>query len=155
MKRFRFKLDVLMRLYGREEEARKKELGEANRLLLAAEQELTRLGAEYDAYQEKEAVLRTQGESVMEMRLYVQYIFDLKRRIEQKRDEVRSAMVRVKVCRDRLVEIKRKVKSIENIKQKRVDAWKKERNRFEMKTLDDLCGIQFLRDHTAFAARSG
>lgn len=149
MKRFRFNLDALLRIYAREEETRKRELGEANRALFISEQELVRLGREYDAYQEKEAKVREKGETVFQMRLYIQYVFDLKHRIEGQRDQVKQCMARVKQCRERLVEARRRVKAIERIRERRFEAWKKERRIFEVKLIDDLVTQKFIREHPA------
>jgi len=49
------------------------------------------------------------------------------------------------VARNELIEAKRKVKSIERLKEKRLISWKKERNRFEAKVIDDLCQQQYIR----------
>lgn len=147
MKRFQFNLEALCHLYGRQEEAAKKNLGEANRLQILAEEEFVRLGKEYDLYQDKETKRRETGETVQEMRLYIQYVFNLKRRIESQREEVKKAVIRVKLCREKLVEAKKRLKAIERIRENRLSAWKKERGKFEMKFLDDVCQQQFVREH--------
>ena len=65
MRRFRFNLEALLRIYARNEEKYKKELGDANRALIEAENELVSLGNEYDLSQENEARLREKGETKM------------------------------------------------------------------------------------------
>jgi len=147
MKKFKFNLEALLRMYLRDEEEKKKRLGEANRALSLAEQELVRLGEEYDGCQRSEALIREKGVSVHHLRLYVQYIFDLKVRIEKQNGLVRECMRQVRLCREKLIESKRKVKSTELIKAKRKEAWRKERNTFEMKQLDDICQQQYIRSH--------
>jgi flagellar protein FliJ len=147
MKRFRFNLDALLRIYAREEEERKRKLGEANRTLMLAEAELKRLGEEYDACQHEETTRREKGESLVRMKLYLAYVFDLKGRIEKQKQTVKEAIRQVKVARDKLIEAKRRLKAIERIKEKRFQSWKKERNRFEAKVLDDLCQQKYIREH--------
>lgn len=147
MKRFHFNLEALLRIYAREEEERKRKLGEANRMLLFAESELRRLGDEYDASQHEETRIREQGESLMQMKLYINYAFDLKGRIEKQKIAVRDALRQVKQMRDKLIEAKRRLMAIEHIKEKRFIAWKKERSRFEAKMLDDICQQQYIRNN--------
>lgn len=145
MKKFKFNLEAVRRLYTIQEEEKKKKLAEANRLLMQAEQELQRLGKEYDDSQEAELKRREEGESVYSMRMYIQYAFDLKIRIEAQKQRVVDAARAVSAARNELVEAKRKVKSIERLKEKQHLAWKKERNRYEAKVIDDLCQQQFIR----------
>ncbi|MBL8028505.1 MAG: flagellar export protein FliJ [Fibrobacteres bacterium] len=145
MKKFKFNLEAVRRLYTIHEEEKKKKLAEANRLLMQAEQELQRLGKEYDDSQDAELKRREEGESVYSMRLYIQYAFDLKIRIESQKQRVLDAARTVSAARNELIEAKRKVKSIERLKEKQLLAWKKERNRYEAKVVDDLCQQQFIR----------
>jgi len=145
MKRFRFNLEVLLRVYRLHEEEKKKRLAEANRELLAAEQNLAGLGREYDDCQDREGVIREKGESVARMKLYVQYMFDLKVRIEHQKITVRDRFRAVKAAREKLVEAMRRVKALERLRERRHEVWLKERRRFDMKRLDDLCSQQFIR----------
>ncbi|MFH0920768.1 MAG: flagellar export protein FliJ [Fibrobacterota bacterium] len=147
MKRFRFNLEVLLRVYRLDEEEKKKKLGEANREMLVAEQDLVNLGREYDGSQESERTVREQGESAGRMRLYVLYMFDLKQRIERQKVTVREKHIRVRAARDKLVESRRRVKALERLRERRKEIWVKERRRFEMKRLDDVCSQQFIRLH--------
>jgi flagellar protein FliJ len=151
MKRFQFNLTALLRLYARDEEEKKRKLGEANRIMLLAEQELQRLGNEYDECQHRETEVREKGETLLHMKLYITYMFDLKHRIERQKVVVRDAAKQVRIARDRLIEAKRRVKSIERIKEKRFLLWKKERNRFEAKFLDDVCQQKFIRERAEAA----
>ncbi len=152
MKRFSFNLEALLRIYARAEEEQKRRLGEANRMLLLSEQELKRLGEEYDDYQRKESVIREKGESLNHMKLYLMYVFDLKVRIEKQKHVVKEAYRNVKIARDRLIEAKRRLKSIERIKENRFLAWKKERLHFEAKVLDDICQQKFIRERAHAAS---
>jgi flagellar protein FliJ len=145
MRRFRFNLEVLLRVYRLDEDNKKKKLGEANRELMAAEQDLVGLGREYDNSQDSERTVRASGESAARMRLYVLYMFDLKQRIERQKLTVREKHRMVRAAREKLVEAMRRVKAIEKLKERRKEAWKKERNRFEMKQLDDMCSQQYIR----------
>jgi flagellar FliJ protein len=145
MKRFRFNLEVLLRVYRLDEDNKKKKLGEANRELRVAEQDLVNLGRDYDASQDQERAVRTTGETAARMRLYVLYMFDLKQRIERQKLTVRDKHRLVRAAREKLVEAMRRVKAIEKLKERRKEAWKKERQRFDMKQLDDLCSQQFIR----------
>lgn len=145
MKRFRFNLEVLLRVYRLHEEDKKKKLAAANRELLAAEQELTRLGNDYDDSQERERAVREKNESVSQMKLYVQYMFELKRSIERQKITVRDKFRLVKTAREQLVEAMRRVKALERLKERRHEVWLKDRRRYEMKQLDDLCSLQFIR----------
>lgn len=152
MKRFQFNLAVLLRVYRRDEDEKKKRLGEANRALLMAEEELARLGTEYDECQRAEGRVRETGTSVEHLRLYTQYLFDLKRRIERQKERIRECLKAVRAAREKLIEAKRKVTALEKIREKRFLAWKKERNKFEMKRLDDICQTGFINAHREAAA---
>jgi flagellar FliJ protein len=145
MKKFAFNLEAVRKLYTLREEEKKKKLAEANRIFQQAEAELQQLGKEYDDSQEAELRRREKGETVFSMRLYIQYAFDLKNRIEEQKQRVLNAARALSTARNELIEAKRKVKSIERLKEKRFLAWKKERNRFEAKVIDDLCQQQFIR----------
>lgn len=152
MKRFRFNLGALLRVYRIDEDNKKKRLGEANRVLFAAEEELKALGNEYDGSQRDEILIRERGVSVEHLRQFTQYLFTLKGRIERQRERIRECLKAVKAAREKLIESKRRVTALEKIREKRLLAWKKDRNRFEMKRLDDLCQIQFVREHPRTAA---
>ncbi|OGJ92995.1 MAG: flagellar export protein FliJ, partial [Candidatus Raymondbacteria bacterium RIFOXYA2_FULL_49_16] len=138
--------------YTIDEDNRKKEFGIAGRALREAQDELERLGTEYDRYQDIELARRAADESVAQMRLYTQYIFDIKRRIESQKRTVIERYRVVEQCRKRLIEATKRRKTIERIKEKRFQEWKKERQRFEMKFLDDVCQQMHIREHTPAAA---
>ncbi|OGJ86634.1 MAG: flagellar export protein FliJ [Candidatus Raymondbacteria bacterium RifOxyA12_full_50_37] len=152
MKRFTFNLAAVLRIYTIDEDNRKKEFGIAGRALREAQDELERLGTEYDRYQDIELARRAADESVAQMRLYTQYIFDIKRRIESQKRTVIERYRVVEQCRKRLIEATKRRKTIERIKEKRFQEWKKERQRFEMKFLDDVCQQMHIREHTPAAA---
>ena len=151
MQRFHFSLEALLRMRKREEDEKKKKLGEASRVFSLAEKELQQTGAEYDACQERETLVRTEGETVQHMRLYIQYIFDLKIRIERQKQQLLEAGRKVQEARQELMEARRRLKAIENLRDKKQEVWKKERSRFEVKLLDDLCSQQFVRLNPAEA----
>ncbi len=146
MKKFRFNLEALEKLYRIKEEEKKRQLADANRLFIQAEQELTRLGKEYDDSQEMELRRRENGESVYSMRLFVQYAFDIKNRIETQKKRVIEVSRLLNEAKKEVMEAKRRVKSMDKIRERRYNLWKKERGRFEAKTLDDLCQQQFIRN---------
>jgi flagellar export protein FliJ len=152
MKKFEFNLEAVRRLYCLKEDDKKKKLAEANKLFMQTEEELKRLGKEYDDSQEEELKRRSDGTNVYAMKLYIQYAFDLKNRIEAQKQRVIDAARALNAARNELIEAKRKVKSIERLKEKRKIAWRKDRNRFETKVIDDLCQQQYLRNKEGIAA---
>jgi flagellar export protein FliJ len=145
MKRFRFGLEALARVYASDQERKQRALAQAQRRQREVEETIVRLGVDYDHCQEEESLRRAAGESVVQMRFFVQYAFDVKRRIEEQKKALLERIREADKARKALLESARRLKALENLKARRLGEWRKERSRWERAFTDEVNQLRFAR----------
>ena len=145
MKRFKFTLEALARVYTAKQEEKQRALAQAQRSLREAESVLVAAAVEYERCQNDEAVLRDKGETVVQMRLFVQYAFELKQRIERQKKVITERLKEVNLARKILLDASRRVKALDQLKERRFGEWKKSRVRWERAFTDEINQLRFVR----------
>ena len=145
MKRFKFGLETLARVYLADKEQKQRALARAQRFLGEAEDLLVRHGLDYERCQSEESLRRDKGETVVEMRLFVLYAFEIKHRIEEQKKVVVERIKEVTRARHALLESSRRVKALERLKERRLNEWKKDRSRWEREFTDEVNQQRFVR----------
>jgi flagellar FliJ protein len=147
MKRFHFNLQVLLDLKKRNEDNAKRELALANSLLMQARNVLFDIEQEWNQLMEDEIVRRKEGTTAEFMGRMVSYRLDLQQRGLKQDLEIQRVMAFREKKRQLLVVATKEKKAIDNIKKRKFEEWKLRYRREEAKRIDDICQIQYVRNH--------
>ncbi len=138
MKRFVFSLQTILELREREEEDAKLALAEKEGELSRCRTELNEIGIELTKFQEAQKESRISGQSVAELSYSVHWRNKLKLDISHKSKEIQEVMHDIDLARSKLIEATKKRKGLDLLKEKKLDEWRKERNRKDQSFLDEL-----------------
>lgn len=145
MKRFQFKLDVLIELRKRAEDDIKLQLGRKNREILTAREKMQLSVNELYNLQATEKSRRAHVTDAMELRYSVAYRHKLKAdilKIGRRVDELSAEAA--KIQKD-LVNATKDRRAIEIVRERRFREWKKEYDRKEQGFIDDISQQGFIR----------
>jgi flagellar FliJ protein len=153
MRRFRFALQTLLEVRTREEDAVKLELGEKNRLVGRAREELAALHDRLTGLQSSELTTRENAHDVVALRHAVAYRHRLKTEMLRTGQRMQHLQHEAEQVRQRLVAATQRRRAIELIRDRRYREWRREYNAQEQKSIDDLSQQKYIRDKRAEAAR--
>ena len=142
---YTFKLQVLLNHRRHQEEALQKQLADVRRKLVVEQNRLHRTKRE-----KREHVLslhqkQSAGCTVTDSLLYVNYIQQLSRAIEQQRQRVQQAEKKVRRQRRALIEAVKKRKTLEKLKDKGQQAYLEKQMQNERKFMDEIASTRHAR----------
>lgn len=141
MEQFRFPLQKLLDIRADKEEQSKLRLMEAQRQKKTAETKLNELQGSYDRYK-----VFDRSMSTAERKMKNNYLVALDMGIKTAKDELENKTVVVDNCRKDLMVKQVERKTVEIVKDKRFEAFKKEQNRKEQVQNDEFALYSFMRN---------
>jgi flagellar FliJ protein len=142
---YRFKLQALLNHRRHQEEVSQKELAEARRKLSAAQQHLRRLRIDK---QDNVRVLQDRQKdhhTTTNILIYLKYIEQLSREIEEQREQVSTASRVVRQKRADLITIVKKRKTLEKLKENERLAYQQKMMQTERKFNDEVASARHIR----------
>lgn len=156
MKRFKFPLEVLLRLRKRKEDVIKRELADKNRQILQAQGEITELERKLRELQQMQKQERAaSGTDILSLRHSVAYRHKLKTDLLQKGNELIALRHALEAIRRRLVQATKEKRALEIVREKRFAEWRSEYNAEQQEFIDDISQKQYIQkkrqqaDHSA------
>jgi flagellar FliJ protein len=142
---YRFKLEALLNHRRHQEEICQKELARARRKLASEQEKLRRAKT-----LKRENILKLQARqkesiSVSDIILYMNYIAQLSKKIQEQAVCVREAAKKVNQKRNELVTIMKKRKTLEKLKEKSWLAYQKKVIQDERKFMDEVAATRYTR----------
>lgn len=138
MKRFRFRLDVLLDIRKRREEKIKLELAMQNREIITYQEKLNGLHEELKKLQSDELMRRQSEDSIQFLNQSVAYRYVLKNEMLKtgsKMDEIQETIFRI---RKKLVSATKDRKAVEILKERQKSEWLKKYRTLEQGFIDDI-----------------
>jgi flagellar FliJ protein len=138
MKRFRFRLDVLLDIRKRREENVKLELAEQNREIVKQQGKLNELHEELKKLQSDELVRRQREDNIISLSHSVTYRYTLKKEmltVGGKMDEIQETIFRI---RKKLISATKDRKAVEILKERQKSEWLKKYRTQEQGFIDDI-----------------
>lgn len=145
MKRFRFRLEVLLDIRMRREEKVKLELAEQNKEILKQQDELNELHRELKNLQSDELKRRQEQDSVLLLNTSVAYRFQLKKEmlaVGSKMDKIQENIYRI---RKKLISATKDRKAVEILKERQKSEWLKKYRTQEQSFIDDIAQKNHIR----------
>ena len=142
---YRFKLEALLSHRRHQEEACQKELAQARRRLTDEREKLERKKKEKQESLEKMQVKKKESKTVSDIMLYMNYIQQLSKDIEDQAMHVHKTAKLVDQKRHELVSIMQKHKTLKNLKYKEQQAYQQKLMQDERKFMDELAAIRHAR----------
>ncbi len=142
---YRFKLEALLSHRRNQEEAAQKELAQARRKLADERENLDRKKREKQQNIQRLQAKKNECTNVSEIRLYMNYIDQLIRDIEDQGICVHKTTKVVDQKRNALISVMQKHKTLEKLKYKERQAYEKNRMEDERKLMDELASIRHVR----------
>lgn len=137
-KRFRFRLEPVLKLRRHREDDRRRALGEAARKVLEQGDALLLLLREEMVAKSQRAGLKTKQIDILKIRLHEQYLASLTGRIRAAIEELRRLREREEEVRRELVEARRQVRVLELLEERRRNEHDLLAAREERKELDEV-----------------
>ncbi|MBN1603855.1 MAG: flagellar export protein FliJ [Chitinispirillaceae bacterium] len=138
MKRFRFRLDVLLDIRKRREEKIKLELAMQDREIITYQEKLNGLHEELKKLQSDELMRRQSEDSIQFLNQSVAYRYVLKNEMLKtgsKMDEIQETIFRI---RKKLVSATKDRKAVEILKERQKSEWLKKYRTLEQGFIDDI-----------------
>lgn len=145
MKRFRFRLEVLLDLRMRREEKVKLELAEQNKAILKQQDKLNELHQELKNLQSDELKRRQQQDNILLLSTSVSYRYKLKKdmlTVGSKMDEIQENIYRI---RKKLISATKDRKAVEILKERQKSEWQKNYRTQEQSFIDDIAQKNHIR----------
>jgi len=142
---YRFKLEALLNHRRHQEEACQKELAQTRRRLTDEREKLERKKKEKQGSLEKLKVKKKESTTVSDIMLYMTYIQQLSKDIEDQAMHVHKTANLVDQKRQELVSIMQKHKTLKNLKYKEQQAYQQKLMQDERKLMDELASIRHAR----------
>jgi flagellar protein FliJ len=142
---YRFKLEALLNYRRHQEEACQKELAQAQRRLTGKREKLERKKKEKQESLEKLQVKKKVSTTVSDIMLYMNYIQQLSKDIEDQAMLVHKTAKLVDQKRHELVSIMQKHKTLKNLKYKEQQAYQQKLMQDERKLMDEIASIRHAR----------
>jgi flagellar protein FliJ len=154
MKRFHFRLDVLLDIKKRAEEEIKKELAKKNGEILASRREREILSRRLETFYIEEKKQRLRVLDLLALRFSISYRSQLQKEITNKDRCIDGFMSELEQVRVRLAQATKERRILEILKEKRLARWKKEYKKEEQENIDDVSQKGYVRRLHAAAAAS-
>ena len=142
---YRFKLEALLNHRRHQEEVCQKELAQVRRRLFDEREKLERKKKEKQGSLEKLKVKKKESTTVSDIMLYMNYIQQLSKDIEDQAMHVHKTAKLVDQKRQELVSIMQKHKTLKNLKYKEQQAYQQKLMQDERKLMDELASIRHAR----------
>ena len=142
---YRFKLEALLSHRRHQEEACQKELAQARRRLSNERGELDRKKKDKQESLEKLQAKKKESTTVYGIMLYINYLQQLSKDIEDQALRVHRAEKVVDQKRHELISIMQKRKTLKTIKHKEKQAYQQKLMQDERKSMDELASIRHAR----------
>jgi len=142
---YRFKLEALLNHRRHQEEACQKELAQARRRLSNERGELDRKKKDKQESLEKLQTKKKESTTVCGIMLYINYLQQLSKDIEDQALRVHRAVKLVDQKRHELISIMQKRKTLKTIKHKEKQAYQQKLMQDERKSMDELASIRHAR----------
>ena len=146
MKKFRFRLEKVLKIRKMNLDILQKELAEIKSQLYREQQELENLIMLRTKTEHDFIGLQSAGFEPGEAQMYLRYINGLNGRIGQQRDIVRKYIHMVEQKRLELLKASREKQKIEKLKEKALEEYKQEINRNELIFFDEINTTNSTRD---------
>ena len=142
---YQFKLEALLSHRRHQEEACQKELAQARRRLTDEREKLERKKKEKQESLEKLQVKKKESKTVSDIMLYMNYIQQLSKDIEDQAMLVHKTAKLVDQKRHELVSVMQKHKTLKNLKYKEQQAYQQKLMQDERKLMDEIASIRHAR----------
>ena len=142
---YRFKLEALLTHRRHQEEAGQKELAQARRKLSDEREKLDRKKREKQESLEKLQAKQKESTTVSDILLYMKYIQQLSKDIEDQAMHVHKTVKLVDQKRHELVSIMQKHKTLKKLKDKEQQAYQQKLMQNERKLMGELASIRHAR----------
>jgi len=140
---YRFKLEALLIHRRHQEDACQKELGQARRKLADKQEELGRKKRENRENIQKLQTKQKEGAGVSGIILYINYIQQLSKDIEDQTGRVQEAAKKVDQKRNELILIVKKRKTLEKLKDKEWQTYQQKMVQDERKLMDEIASTRY------------
>ncbi len=138
MKRYKFKLEAVLKLRKFKEENIKLELGKINQEIDRIEHEIAKQKQDIaDGYASQEAILK-EGSDSRAVSFFPMFLDGKKAHIEKLQNELWIWRKKYEAKRDELTHARGEVKVMESLKEKDMLAFKKEQSKLENKKIEDI-----------------
>ena len=145
MKRFNFRLDVLLDIKKRAEEEIKRELARKNGEILLSRQEREELSRTLDAFFIEEKKQRLRILDLLALKFSISYRSQLQKEIVHKDRFIEGLVGELENVRVRLAQATKECRVLEILKGKRLARWKKEYKKEEQEFIDDVSQKGYVR----------
>jgi flagellar export protein FliJ len=142
---YRFKLEALLNHRRHQEEVCQKELAQVRRSLFDEREKLERKKREKQESLEKLQAKKKESTTVSDIMLYMNYIQQLSKDIEDQAMHVHKTAKLVDQKRHELISIMQKRKTLKNLKNKEQQAYQQKLLQDERKLMDELASIRHAR----------
>ena len=142
---YRFKLEALLNHRRHQEEVCQKELAQVRRRLFDEREKLERKKREKQESLEKLQAKKKESTTVSDIMLYMNYIQQLSKDIEDQAMHVHKTVKLVDQKRHELISIMQKRKTLKNLKYKEQQAYQQKLMQDERKLMDELASIRHAR----------
>lgn len=144
---YQFKLQALLSHRRHQEEVCQNELAEAQRNLSAVQEHLRRLKKDKRDNVQKLHVRQKERHNTTNILIYTKYIEQLSRAIETQREQVSIASQAVRHKRDDLIDVVKKRKSLEKLKENEQLSYQQKMLKAECKFNDEVAATRHIRNH--------
>ena len=142
---YRFKLEALLNHRRHQEEVCQKELAQVRRRLFDEREKLERKKREKQESLEKLQAKKKESTTVSDIMLYMNYIQQLSKDIEDQAMHVHKTVKLVDQKRHELISIMQQRKTLKNLKYKEQQAYQQKLMQDERKLMDELASIRHAR----------
>jgi flagellar export protein FliJ len=142
---YRFKLEALLNHRRHQEEVCQKELAQVRRRLFDEREKLERKKREKQESLEKLQAKKKESTTVSDIMLYMNYIQQLSKDIEDQAMHVHKTVKLVDQKRHELISIMQQRKTLKNLKNKEHQAYQQKLMQDERKLMDELAAIRHAR----------
>lgn len=140
---YKFNLQPLLNHRRYQEEVLQKELAQSRNRLTAEQNKLRRLKEKKREYSQTLQHRQKEKGTVSDLILYLRYLDRLSTELEHQRQQVVAAEKDLKNKRNNLIEIMKKRKILEKLKQKRSEIYQQQILKNERKFMDEVAAKQF------------
>ncbi len=146
MKKFEFRLQRVLEIKEEIEKQKEREFGEAQKVVLDIIYNIEVMNRQYhQCCEEIEQKTSQEHVDTIEMQNYYCYIRKIKNDTEQLYEKKRKAEAEVERRRVVLIEASKDRKVLENLKERKINLYQEELNRFEQNVIDEIASNKFAR----------
>jgi flagellar protein FliJ len=147
MKRFRFRLEVLLDLRKKNEDKIKLMLAEKNGKIIEAQKKVNQIHDELKSFQTTEKTQRSNTINPVLLRYSISYRYKLKHDLVTARRSVDDLNAQAYKIQQELVQATKKRRAVEIVKEHRQNEWKKESLNREQQFTDEISQQSFIRNN--------